>query len=238
MMVNSAIKSLVLVRHAQSQQNVAHQIANAKGLLEVETYIRQPDIEITPLGVWQSRETGKYLAKWPKFNRMYVSPYLRTVQTAELLQAGLGYTIPKVRVEERIRERELGVFDGLTMPGREQKYPGEWERLQREGPYYYRPLGGENYPDVALRVHSFLNSLRRVAVGQHVLVVSHAVVILVFKKILEQLTEKELIKGVSTSEAVRNCSVSRYISHPNKTRMALKEFNAVCFEEQEFSGVV
>ena len=57
-----------------------------------------------------------------------VSPYLRTRQTAELALAGTG--IPLV-VDERLRDRELGVLDLLTARGVQARLPG---RVRPPGP--------------------------------------------------------------------------------------------------------
>jgi broad specificity phosphatase PhoE len=70
---------------------------------------------------------------------------------------------------------------------------------------------GENYPDVALRLHNFLGTLTREAAGESVLVVCHSVVVLIFRKLLERLSEQQLlfIDGDKAQE-VQNRSVTHY----------------------------
>ncbi|MEE3921664.1 histidine phosphatase family protein [Micromonospora sp. BRA006-A] len=87
-----------------------------------------------------------------------VSPYLRAVRTAELALDGTG--IP-ASVDERLRDRELGVLDGLTAHGVTRRHPEEAQRRTRLGKFYYRPPGGESWTDVALRLRALLGDLRR-----------------------------------------------------------------------------
>ena len=42
-------------------------------------------------------------------------------------------------MEERIREVEFGILDGLTGEGIRATFPQEAERRKREGKYWYRP---------------------------------------------------------------------------------------------------
>ena len=197
---------LVVVRHGESERNVSKTAATAAGLLEYGGEIRDVDVQLTTRGIAQATETGKYLASKFHFDRVFTSPYLRAVQTTRLIVDEFNYT-PEIHNEERIREKEFGILDGLTKEGIERKYPEESKRKQLVGKYYYRPPGGESYPDVALRIHSFLGTLTRDFACKSVLAVCHSVIVLVFRRLLERLGENELfaIDGDPDQE-VRNCS--------------------------------
>ena len=183
---------LVIVRHGESQRNVRRMAALAAGHHEYHGDVRDMDVALTKRGTKQAECTGKHLASEFRFDRVFVSPYLRTVQTAELMLRQFGYRVD-VTYDERIREKEFGILDGLTRSGIVASYPDELKRRDREGKYYYRPPGGESYPDVALRLHSFLGTLARDCRKQSVLVVCHSVVVLTFRRLLERMTEKELL---------------------------------------------
>jgi len=221
---------LVIVRHAESQRNVGKPAAQAAGQLEYHGNVRDMDVLLTPNGQRQAGATGKYLAGKFRFDRLFVSPYERTVQTAELMLKYFPYPL-EMTLEERVREKEFGILDGLTRKGIAQKYAEEVKRRDRQGKYYYRPPGGESYPDVALRVHSFLGTLVRECRRQSVLVVCHSVVVLTFRRLLERLTEKELLAiDRDPGQDVCNCSVTWYEFNPSaggKGRMALHQFNGV-----------
>jgi broad specificity phosphatase PhoE len=80
-------------------------------------------------------------------------------------------------------------------------------------------------------VHSFLGTLVRECRRQSVLVVCHSVVVLTFRRLLERLTEKELLAiDRDPGQDVCNCSVTWYEFNPSaggKGRMALHQFNGV-----------
>ncbi|PYV18400.1 MAG: histidine phosphatase family protein [Acidobacteria bacterium] len=221
---------LAIVRHGESQRNVGKDEAVKAGQMDYGGGLRDMDVALTRRGEQQAEATGAFLSRRFQFDRLFVSPYLRTIQTAELLAKLLAHP-PRITVEERIREKEFGILDGLTKVGIQKKYPEEWNRRARDGKYYYRPPGGESYPDVALRVHSFLGTLLRDCRRQSVLVVCHSVVVLTFRRLMERLTEKELLEIDRDPEHdVCNCSLTRYCYHARageRGRMVLEEFNGV-----------
>jgi broad specificity phosphatase PhoE len=158
---------------------------------------------------------------------IFVSPYLRARQTTEEIMEGLGYE-PKVVVEERIREIEFGILDGLSPEGIRVKYPEEIARRAREGKYYYRAPGGENRPDVNLRLHSFIDTVVRDYNQQVIVVVCHSVVVLCLRHLLERWDEAEYLL-VDKEQDVKNASVTTYHCENNKIR--LKAYNEIFYPE-------
>jgi broad specificity phosphatase PhoE len=202
------------VRHGESERNIHKEIAEAQGELVYGGDIRDVDVPLTERGRAQAVATGNALAKMFQFDRMFVSPYIRTHQTADIISRQFATPIPQT-TEERIREIEFGTLDGLTRIGVQARYPSEWERKQRLGKYWYRAPGGESYPDVALRVHSFLGTITREYSQQSVLVVCHSVIVLLFRKLLERLSDAELLTiDCDKAQDVWNCSVSHYEFEP------------------------
>jgi probable phosphoglycerate mutase len=199
---------LVIVRHGETDRNVAKDIAKSKGAHTYGSGLRDMDTLLTKEGNRQARATGEHLAKEYRFDAVFASPYQRTKQTADLIVAQMKNNLSIVG-EERIREIEFGILDGRTTAGIKEKYPDEFMRREREGKYWYRPPGGENRPDVALRVHSFLGTLARDYREKNVLVVCHSVVVLVFRRLLERWGEEEYMK-IDTEDEVLNCSVTSY----------------------------
>ena len=226
------VDNLVIVRHGESERNVSKTTATAAGLFEYGSQSRDVDVHVTARGIEQATETGKYLASKFHFDRVFTSPYLRTIETTRLMVSQFSYT-PDIISEERIREKEFGILDGLTKGGIERKYPEEAKRKQLVGKYYYRPPGGESYPDVALRMHSFLGTLTRDFARRSVLVVCHAVVVLIFRRLLERLGERELLAiDGDPDQEVGNCSITWYPFNPAagaNGKMELKEFNAIYY---------
>jgi len=229
---------LLIVRHGESQRNVGKQAAQAAGKLEYGGGVRDTDVALTACGVRQADVTGKFLSQTFRFDRAFVSPYLRTVQTAQLMIKHSKQPVELI-IEERIREKEFGILDGLTKKGIHEKYPDEEHRRERDGKYYYRPPGGESYPDVALRVHSFIGTMVRECARQSVLVVCHSVIVLAFRRLLERLTELELLAiDRDPEQDVCNCSVTWYEFDPragDRGRLVLREFNGVHYPAEDAS---
>lgn len=230
------VSNLVLVRHGESTRNLAKAKAEAE---KSETYgdgTRDMDVELTDLGRQQARLTGRHLLQHLgfAFHRVFASPYRRTVQTAELVLASQGGRVDLV-LEERVREKEFGVLDGLTKLGIKGRYPDEAERKKREGKYYYRPLGGESYPDVNQRVHDFLGMLIRECPAQNALVVCHSVIVLSFRRLLERLSEEEFLEiDRDPKQEPKNCSITWYAFDPKAAdhgKLVLKSYNVTLYDE-------
>ena len=220
---------LVIVRHGQSERNVAKEIAKAGGLPEVWTNnVRDLDTPLTPTGVQQAIATGGFLRDSGDFDVIFSSPYMRALQTTQHIISQLR-TAPLTVMEERIREIEFGVLDGLTSAGIKARYPEEFARRQREGKYWYRPPGGESRPDVALRVHSFLGMLTRDYRQKHVLVVCHSVVVLIFRRLLERWDEAKYME-VDREDDVLNCSLTTYKFDPTARKLVMDGYNSVCYK--------
>jgi len=152
------------------------------------------------------------------------SPYVRAKQTTDNVIKGLGYK-PTVVVDERIREIEFGIMDGIDRKRFRELFPSEADRRERDGKYWYRPPGGENRPDVRLRVHSFLDTLNRDYVDTKTLIVCHSVVVLAFRSLLERWQESEYLQ-VDKEDDVVNASLTIY-KREDRRRLRLQEYNTI-----------
>jgi broad specificity phosphatase PhoE len=148
---------LWLVRHGQSQGNVARDAAHEAGLHEIDITVRDVDVPLSELGLRQAEAAGRWFAALPEDQRPEIilsSPYLRARQTAEAIctAGALAGGPARTIVDERLREREFGVFDRLTTLGIRDKYPEEAAHRAKLGKFYHRPPGGESWADVILRL--------------------------------------------------------------------------------------
>src|SRR5688572_28471277 len=113
---------LWLVRHGQSQGNVARDLANEMGHAVINLDTRDVDVPLSELGHAQAEATGHWFAAMPEDEKPEVvlaSPYTRARQTAEAIcnAGGVCGGAKATIVDERLREREFGMFDGLTTLG-------------------------------------------------------------------------------------------------------------------------
>jgi broad specificity phosphatase PhoE len=167
------------------------------------------DVPLSELGRRQARALGEWIEQQPLEWRPEVvisSPYARAVETAEAIPLGEA---PDVSTDERLRERDLGMMDLLTIRGFTARYPAEAAHRERIGKFYYRPPGGESWTDVALRSRSLYDSVSRQHAGRRVLLVTHEVVIIMFRYILEALDEDAAL-ALSSDGAIANCSITAY----------------------------
>lgn len=217
--------SMHLVRHAQSVGNLAAEKAYEQGASRLDLDVRDADVDLSDDGRDQARALGGWLAQLGAEERptaVMSSPYLRASETARVALAESGLDL-EIRLDERLRERDLGSFDGLTGKGYAEMYEEEARRRKRTGKLYYRPPGGESWSDVALRVRSLLSTMREDFCGDRLLVVSHQAVIMCFRLVLEGLDEATLME-IDSDTPLANCSVTRYDTDPDGGRPRLVSF--------------
>lgn len=212
----SGPESLWLVRHGQSQGNVARERANINGLETIEMPTRDADVELSDAGIAQATALGRWLALQPAGELPTVilsSPYRRAMETARLMQEYAGAPLQSltIDVDDRLRDRELGILDGLTWKGTQARYPIEAERAVRVGRYFYRPPGGESWADMSLRIRSVLADVAREWAGERVLLVCHDVPIQLIRVIIEGLSEQQAIEMI-TGRLYANCGLTRFES--------------------------
>src|SRR3982751_1360050 len=218
---------LWLVRHGQSQGNVARDAADEAGHHEIAIDLRDVDVPLSDLGFRQAEAAGRYFATLPAAERPEVilsSPYVRARQTAEAIcKAGALSDGPaRTIVDERLREREFGIFDRLTTLGIRERFPEEAAHRRRLGKFYHRPPGGESWADVILRLRSMLNTINLHYCDRRVLVVCHQVVVLCFRYILEELDEQTIL-NIDRQSEVLNCGIAGYEFEPDAKGMCVPE---------------
>jgi probable phosphoglycerate mutase len=213
---------LGIVRHGESTGNVAADLAERNGAEVIEIPERDAGVPLSETGRDQARAVGAYLRQLDQPPEIAVaSPYLRARQTAEL--ALDGSSVPLV-VDERLRDRELGVLDLLTNAGVQARLPDEARRRTRLGKFYYRPPGGESWADVLLRLRSLMRELREDHPGGRVLLFAHEATVLLIRSLAEGLAEPELMT-IARGTSIANCSISSW--RADGADLVLELFNAV-----------
>jgi probable phosphoglycerate mutase len=217
--------SLRLVRHAQSTANVDSDQARARGAEHWDTPERDPDVPLTEEGMNQARHLGRALRRLPEQEvpeALWCSPFVRAETTARLVVDECRWNHVPWTVDERLRDREGGIVDRLTGRGIQARYPELADLRRRFGRFYFRPPGGEAWTDVALRLRSALLDIRLRHEGGNVIVFGHDVVVLLFRYILEDMDEAEVLE-ISRRDPVRNASVTSY--HLRRGQLKLTTYN-------------
>ena len=187
-------QAITLVRHGESVGNKADDAARRANAEQLDLDARDADVELSPTGRDQADAIGDWLRDCDPTDLPTVvvsSPYRRAAETAALAMRDRDI---EVLVDERLRERDLGVFDGLTGLGIRSRYPEEAARRKKLGKFYYQPPSGESWADVVLRVRSLLGDLRHGYDGERIWMFTHQAVIMSFRYALEDLDEKSLLE--------------------------------------------
>jgi broad specificity phosphatase PhoE len=211
-------RKLILVRHAESEGNTRS--ADERAGYDVSSH----EYPLTPRGRKQAKITGKYLQKkFGTFDVYYVSYYQRSKETMHLMY-------PKARVYEdpRLAEAQRGIWHIMTKDQLQSRFPEEIARKEREGLYHYRPLGGENWPDIELRIHSFLGTLCRDYEGQDVCIVGHGHWLILFDRLVRRFSIDEAVTRYKAG-SLANASVTIFKSKKvkGKQRLVLEEENII-----------
>lgn len=214
---------LWMVRHGQSAGNVARDAAELGGLDAVALATRDIDVDLTELGERQAGAVATWLLEAGDDARPTIilsSPYRRARRTAGIIAGRLRLRdYPEPILDERLRERELGVLDHLTRTGIETRHPDEAARMTALGKFYHRPPGGESWCDVILRVRSWFDTVCREFPDERIVVVTHGVVLMCISYLLERLDEPTLL-GLAADNAIVNCGVTGYARVAGSTKPA------------------
>ena len=150
---------IFLVRHGESKQNTH------------ENFDELPDYKVglTANGEKQAKACGNFLKQYCEDNKidlkkstLFVSPFYRTKQTADIINKQLK--IDDIKYDVMLSERQYGLFDNMTYEER-AKYKLEFDYcnwMYENGSYYFTkfPLGESPF-DVTLRARMFLETLFR-----------------------------------------------------------------------------
>jgi phosphoserine phosphatase len=144
---------LYLIRHARSTWN-------AEGRMQGHA-----DPPLDDLGREQARSLADRL-QHETFHAMYSSPLARARETAEIIAA--PHSLP-IRFDDRLKERRLGEWRGLTGDEVNERFPeranGNWRILG--------PPGGENQSALTTRAAAVFTDILAAHPEDTVAVVSH-----------------------------------------------------------------
>lgn len=205
--------TLWVVRHGQSAGNVARDAAHAAGLTRIALTHRDVDVPLSDLGREQATAFGHWFASFEPERQpeiLLASPYIRAVQTAELFRAAGGCDpLEPICIDERLREKEFGILDGLTTAGVGDLQPEQAAFRKLLGKFYHRPPGGESWVDVIFRLRALMDTVSLHYGGRRVMIVAHQVVVLCLRYIIENLSEDEIL-AIDREGDVANCGITEY----------------------------
>lgn len=206
---------------------MARDAAHAEGLARIELTHRDVDVPLSDLGREQSAALGHWFSSFEVSGRpqvMLASPYVRAVQTAEIFRAAGGCSKDlAICLDERLREKEFGILDGLTTDGIRQLQRDQAAFRELLGKFYHRPPGGESWADVIFRLRALMDTVSLHYGGQRVMIVAHQVVVLCLRYIIENMSEAEILT-IDRSADVANCAITEYTC-PDARLAAMADFS-------------
>jgi 2,3-bisphosphoglycerate-dependent phosphoglycerate mutase len=151
-----SVTEFIVVRHGETAWNAE---ARIQGHL---------DSPLNEEGLAQALLVGDRLAREP-FSQLYSSDLGRALQTAQPIADRTGR---RVVPDVQLRERHLGIFQGLTGSECERSSPEHYARFKSRDPGHVIP-GGESIQQVYQRVSGIFTDLARRHPGERAVVVTH-----------------------------------------------------------------
>ena len=183
---------ILLIRHGET-------VWNQQGRMQ-----GQHDSPLTPMGLQQARQLGRRL-KDVAFTALYSSDLGRAHQTARCIADATGH---EVVADKGLRERDFGIFEGLTNAEIKVKYPEDHALFAKRDPAY-RMSGGESAAEFRERVMRTLETIAQRHPGGTVVAVSHG---LVLDAVYRTATGMAL--DIPRGFPLLNCSVSTFRYRP------------------------
>lgn len=149
-----------VIRHGESESNVK---GNKHGIVSS----RAENVDhLTPKGVEQVKEAAEKL-KGQNFDLVFVSPFMRTRDTLNVLKETLGLKDNQIIFDKRLGELDAGDFEGKPWDQYRRMFKDERER-------FLNPIhGGESLQDVKHRMGEVFYEFEEKYQNKNILVVSH-----------------------------------------------------------------
>lgn len=170
------ITNLYITRHGQTEWNVHGRL---QGHL---------DSPLTELGITQAGQLSNALED-VDFDAIYSSPSLRAVHTSEIMRRQRSVDIV---IEERLREINMGSWEGMELTEVELQFPHEHETYWNNPAMYVPSNGGESFGDVFNRVVPFIESIAAHDENKTVMIVTHTVTLKCIMSYFEKRPLNEL----------------------------------------------
>ena len=148
--------TLLIIRHGETVWNAEHRFQG------------HGDSPLTETGRNQVAALGRRM-KAINFDALVSSDLGRTRQTASIIADFTGHA---VQFDNRLRERNYGVLEGLTVPEIREKHSGVYDKFNTDDPDYILP-GGESHRQHYQRNVAFFEELLTGKLGAKVAAIAH-----------------------------------------------------------------
>lgn len=170
---------IYIIRHGQTELNSQQALQG------------RSNYPLNEKGMEQAREAAAHLGNI-KFQKVYSSPLVRAVQTAQIIAPELTPVI-----DERLIEMDYGPYEGISL----NALPPEIIKFFSDFVHNPAPDGMEQLDSVVKRCGEFIEELKDCS-DENILISTHAIAM---KGILEYLTPES--NGSYWSKYIANCAL-------------------------------
>lgn len=183
----STSTKVILIRHGETEWNLSGR------------WQGHADSPLSPRGVSQAVALGEKMSK-ESLDHFYTSDLERAQHTSRLVGEPSGWVANPVKY---LRERDLGVLEGLTTDEMLQKHPSEYQSFRNDGPDYQVP-GGESFRQFCDRCSQALEEVSARHPGERIGLVTHGGFLgAIFRYVLNIPLDAE------RNYVLLNCSINR-----------------------------
>ena len=170
-----------VARHGQTEWNAENKVCGIT------------DIALTEKGIAQADELADQV-KGKNIEIIISSPMKRAVITSRIVSEKCH--IPMM-TDNRLVEQNYGVYEGVDRNNE--------DFLANKRNFAYRYPNGESMIQVAVRVYTFLDEIKKQYSGKNVLIVSHGGVCRILKTYFSDMTNEEFFHYT-----LQNCKLEEY----------------------------
>ena len=147
---------IILIRHGETEWNSQKRMQG------------HSNSDLSSVGQAQIQALGQWMKNVP-FDLIYSSDSLRAKQTAEAITQFSGH---ELQFDQRLREKNLGVFEGLTSEEAMERHPEVFRLFKTAGSKYVIDEG-ESTQQLQDRALEIVNEIRIKHPEERVLLVTH-----------------------------------------------------------------
>ena len=147
---------IILIRHGETEWNSQKRMQG------------HSNSDLSSVGQAQIQALGQWMKNVP-FDLIYSSDSLRAKQTAEAITQFSGH---ELQFDQRLREKNLGVFEGLTSEEARERHPEVFRLFKTAGSKYVIDEG-ESTQQLQDRALEIVDEIRIKHPEEHVLLVTH-----------------------------------------------------------------
>ena len=149
---------LIFMRHGQAENNVNRILVG-----------RHIESHLTDYGRKQVKDTARFLQNVP-IEKLYVSPVIRTLETAKIVSKILGINY---KIDERLYEIDLGRLVGMNYDDIINKYGNLFLKFYAETDSTLSTYGVESFTAVKRRIKALMDEITEKEYDKNVLMITH-----------------------------------------------------------------